>query len=185
MIPLKITWRNVAPSPAIEENIREKAEKLDQFIDEVTNCRVVLEVPHRHQRKGKLYHVRLDIKVPGGEVVINREPDKRSARADVYVSIQEAFDAARRQLQDHVRRRRGDIKGHELPPHGRVDRLFPEEGYGFLSTLDGRQIYFHKNSVLEGRFEDLTVGTAVHFTEEDGEKGPQAASVKVVGPPAA
>ena len=106
MVPLNITWRNVSSSPAIEAEIRAKASKLEQFIDQIIHCRVVLEVPHRRHHKGKLYHVRLDISVPGGEIVINREPDRRAAREDVYVSIHEAFDAARRQLQDFAREQR-------------------------------------------------------------------------------
>ena len=181
MIPLDITWRNVSPSPAIEDDIREKANKLDQFIDEIIKCRVVLEVPHRRHHKGKLYHVRLDISVPGSEIVINREPDQHAAREDVYVSIHEAFDAARRQLQDYARRRRREVKGHEAGPFARISRLFPDDGYGFLETVDGREIYFHKNSVLDASFESIVVGMEVHFSEEEGEKGPQASTVKVVG----
>lgn len=183
MIPLKIAFRNVSSSRAIEDNIREKASKLGQFFDRITSCRVVLEVPHRHHHKGKLFHVRLDIKVPGGEIVINREPDKHSSREDVFVSIQEAFDAARRQLQDYARRKRGEVKDHELPPLARISKLFPEEGFGFLETLDGREVYFHKNSVLDGHFEHMEIGVEVHFSEEEGEKGPQASSVKLVGKP--
>jgi len=181
MIPLKITYRNVSSSQAIEDSIREKASKLEQFFDRITSCRVVLEVPHRHHHKGMLYHVRLDINVPGGEIVINREPDQHSAREDVFVSIQEAFDAAKRQLQNYARRKRGEVKGHELPPLARISKLFPKEGFGFLETLDGREVYFHKNSVLDGHFEHMEIGAEVHFSEEKGEKGPQASSVKIAG----
>ena len=183
MIPLKITFRNVSSSQAIEDTIRERASKLDQFFDRITSCRVVLEVPHRRHHKGKLYHVRVDIKVPGGEIVINREPDKHSAREDVYVSIQEAFDAARRQLQDHARRKRGDVKDHVVAPVARVSKLFLEQGYGFLETVDGREVYFNKNSILGELFEHMKVGSQVHFSDEEGEKGPQASSVKLMGKP--
>ena len=181
MIPLKITFRNISSSKTIEEHIRERASKLDQFFDRITSCRVVLEVPHRHHHKGKLSHVRLDIKVPGGVIVINREPDQHSAREDVYVSIQEAFDAARRQLQDHARRKRGDVKDHGVVPLGRVSKLFPEQGYGFLETVEGREVYFNSKSVLSGLFEQMEVGAQVHFSDEEGEKGPQASSVKLLG----
>ncbi len=180
-VPLQITFRNIPPTEAIEANIREKAAKLDQFYDRVTNCRVVVAVPHRRHHKGKLYQLRVDIKVPGWEVVINREPTKHSTHEDVYVSIQQAFDAARRQLQDYARRQRGEVKGHEGVPIARVSKLFADEGYGFLETADGREIYFHRNSVLDGHFEHMEVGTEVHFAEEDGEKGPQASTVRPVG----
>ncbi|MCH6545207.1 MAG: HPF/RaiA family ribosome-associated protein [Deltaproteobacteria bacterium] len=180
-VPLQITFRNMPPTEAIEAHIREKAAKLDQFYDRVMSCRVVMEVPHRRHHKGKLYHVRVDIKVPGWEVVINREPTKHSAHEDVYVSVQQAFDAARRQLQDYARRQRGEVKGHEGVPIARVSKLFADEGYGFLETADGREIYFHRNSVLDGHFEHMDVGTEVHFAEEDGERGTQASTVRHVG----
>jgi hypothetical protein len=72
--PLQITYRRVKPTPQIEEWIRDEAEKLDTFYNHVMACRVAIEVPHRHRRKGDSYHVRIDVKVPGGEVVVNREP---------------------------------------------------------------------------------------------------------------
>jgi len=181
MVPLQITFRNMPPTEAIEANIREKAAKLDHFYDRITSCRVVVEVPHRRHHKGKLYHVRVDIKVPGWEVVINREPSKHSAHEDIYVAIQQAFDAARRQLQDYARRQRGGVKGHESVPIARVSKLLADEGYGFLETADGREVYFHRNSVLDGHFEHMEVGTEVHFAEEDRDKGPQASTVRSVG----
>jgi cold shock CspA family protein/ribosome-associated translation inhibitor RaiA len=169
------------PSEAIETNIREKAVKLDSFYDRIMSCRVVVEAPHRHHRKGKLYHVRVDMTMPGGELVINREPSKRAAHKDVYVAIRDAFDAARRQLQDFARRQRGTLKVHEPVPLARVSKLFPEKGFGFLETSDGREIYFHRNSVLEPGFSRLEIGTEVTFAEEQGDRGPQASTVKFAG----
>ncbi len=119
MLPLQITFRNIPSSEAIEASIRERAGKLDLFYDIITSCRVVVEVPHRHH-KGKLYHVRVDITVPGGELVINRESTKRTAHEEVYVLIQKAFDTARRQLQDYARRQWGEVKGHEITPHSKL-----------------------------------------------------------------
>ncbi len=180
-VPLQITFRNMDSTEVIEDEIRDKASKLDHFYDRITSCRVVVEVPHRHHHKGIAYHVRVDVKVPGWEVVINREPTKHSTHEDVYISIQEAFDAARRQLQDYARRQRGEVKGHEGVPMARVSKVFSQGGYGFLETEDGREIYFHRNSVLDGHFEHMEVGTEVHFAEEAGEKGPQASTVRPVG----
>jgi cold shock CspA family protein/ribosome-associated translation inhibitor RaiA len=203
-IPLQITFRNMPPSQAIEDNIREKASKLEAFHDRIMSCRVIVEAPHRHHRKGKAYEVRIDLTVPGGELVINRspkrlkaaksglaeppetrlieshEPSKHSAHADVYVAIRDAFNAAGRKLQDHARRQSGAVKLHEGPPRARVAKLFPEERYGFLETPDGREIYFHSNSVLQPGFGDLDVGAEVYFAEERGEKGPQASTVRFV-----
>jgi cold shock CspA family protein len=169
------------------------------------SCRVTVEAPHRHHHKGKSYVVRIDMTVPGGEVVVNHEPkhlvaaraahaeelenalaenhepSKHAAREDVYVAIRDAFNAAARKLQDHARRRRGEIKIHESTPLARVTKIFPFEDYGFLQTPDGREVYFHKNSVLPPGFDRLEVGTEVHYAEELGEKGPQASTVRVAG----
>jgi cold shock CspA family protein/ribosome-associated translation inhibitor RaiA len=204
-IPLQITFRNMAPSLAIESNVREKAAKLDELYPEIMSCRVIVEAPHRHHHKGKAYLTRIDLTVPGAELVVNRapkrlaaaklngddepekdfaevhEPSKHAAHEDLYVAIRDAFNAAGRKLQDHARRRRGKVKIHEPAPTARIVKLFPIEDYGFLETLDGREVYFHKNSVLAPGFDHLEVGHEVHFAEEMGEKGPQATTVRLAG----
>ncbi|HHT9123278.1 MAG TPA: cold-shock protein, partial [Candidatus Wunengus sp. YC63] len=97
-----------------------------------------------------------------------------------YVSIRDAFHDARRKLEDFARRQRGDVKHHEEPTHARISALFPDKGYGFLTTPDGREVYFHEHSVLNRKFKQLEIGIEVRFAEEMGEKGPQASSVTVV-----
>jgi cold shock CspA family protein len=110
------------------------------------------------------------------------EESKRSevhaGHKDIYVVIRDAFKEARRQLQDYVRRARGQTKIHEPMPAGRVSKLFPDEDYGFLETADEREIYFHRNSVLNRAFDRLKIGSSVSFTEEIGEKGAQASTVR-------
>src|SRR4030042_410086 len=113
-IPLQISFRNMDPSPAVEERIRKKAEKLERFNDRVVGCTVVVEAPHRHHHKGKLYNVRVDISVPGKDVVVDRAKPTDHAHEDVYVAVRDAFAAAVRQLEDQTRKRRGKIK----PPPG-------------------------------------------------------------------
>src|SRR5215471_7227027 len=192
--PLQVKFRNMPRSQAIEDNIREKASKLESFYDRIMSCRVVVAAPHRHHRKGKAYEVRIDLTVPGDELVINRWPkrlkaaksslteqletelieshqrSKQRSHADMYVAIRDAFNAAGRKLQDYARRQRGTVKLHEIPPRARVSKLFPEEKYGFLETPEGREIYFHGNSVLQPGFDRLRVGAEVHFAEEQGEE---------------
>ena len=104
--PLQITFRNMNPSDAVRVKVEERAEKLEKFHDHINGCHVVIEAPHKHHRKGKLYWVRIDLTVPNGELVVNRNPSKRSSHEDVYVAIRDAFDAARRRLEDHVRKHR-------------------------------------------------------------------------------
>ena len=173
-IPLQITARNFDLTETIEDAIREKAQKLDLFYDQIMRCRVLVEAPHRRHHKGVLFNTRIDITVPGGEIVIKREPHE-----DLYVSIGDAFRAAQRQIEDYDRERRRKVKYHEEMPRAIVSALFPEKGYGFLTTPDGREFYFHKNSVLHDKFKNLKIGMKVRFVEELGEKGAQASTVKV------
>lgn len=107
-IPLQITIRGIEHSDALETHIREKADKLEEFFSHVMSCRVVVEVPHKHHQQGKQFNVRIDIGVPGSEIVVNRDHAE-----DVYVALRDAFDAAKRQLEDYARKIRGDVKTHK------------------------------------------------------------------------
>jgi cold shock CspA family protein/ribosome-associated translation inhibitor RaiA len=180
-IPLQVSFRHMEHSEAIEALIREKVAKLDASPDHIMGCRVVVEPAGKHHEFGNLYQVRIDITVPGEEVVVVREPSQHTQYRDINVAVRDAFDSARRQLEDYVRRRRGCVKTLETAPHARISKLIPEEGYGFLATPDGREIYFHRHSVLEDEFDRLEVGTEVTFVEEEGKKGPQASTVRPVG----
>lgn len=180
-IPLQISFNGMDHSDAVEQNIRERATKLERFHDHIVGCRVIVEAPHQHHHKGGLYRVKLDISVPGGELIVNRAPDEHHAHEDVYVAIRDAFNAARRQLEDYQRKRRGKVKAHEPPPHGRIAALYPEMDYGTLQTPDGREIYFHRNSVVDADFDRLEEGMEVRFSEEAGEEGPQASTVHIIG----
>jgi ribosome-associated translation inhibitor RaiA len=178
---VEIDFRDMPPSPALERRIRGRAAKLAKFCDDILRCHVVVEAPHRHHHRGQLYHVKVMVSVPGGEIVINRSPAEDRAHEDAYVAVRDAFDAARRKLEDHVRRRRADVKHHEPQPRGRVCRIYPIMDYGMIEAPDGREIYFHRNSVIGGDFDRLEVGTEVRFAEEPGDLGPHATTVHVVG----
>lgn len=180
-LPLQLTFRNMEPSEAMEANIREKAAKLDQFCHEIMRCRVVVEAQHHHHHKGNLYHVRIDITVPDNEIVVGQAHDLHHSHEDVYVAIRDAFDNARRKLEDYARRRQQHVKTHDVQPHGRILQLFRDEGYGKIESADGREIYFHKNSVINAEFDKLAIGMEVRFDEEPGDLGPQASTVKVEG----
>jgi len=180
-VPLQISFRDMAPSPAIEARIREKAARLERFFDRIIGCRVIVEEKNRHQRKGKLYNVRVEVTVPGKDVFVGHVGPQDHAHEDVYVAIRDAFDAVRRRLEDYERRRRGDVKHHESQPHGRVVELHPEEDSGRIETDDGRVVYFHRNSIIGADIGQLALGTEVRFVEEMGERGPQASTVHVVG----
>ena len=176
--PVQITFRNMEPSAAVEDRVRERATRLDTYHDRIMRCRVVVESPHRHRHQGKVFHVRIDVTVPQGEIVVSQEPELDHAHEDVFVAIRDAFDAMQRRLQDHARQQRGAVKTHEPAPAGRIVRLFQDDGYGFIETADAREIYFHRNAVVDADFADLQVGARVEFIEEQGEQGPQASTVR-------
>jgi ribosomal subunit interface protein len=171
-LPLEISSKNVHLSDEMEELIREKAAKLDNIYDQIIGCRIMVDIPHRSQRSGMHYNVRIDITLPGGEIVVKREPDE-----DLYAAISNSFEVAQRRLKDHAGKQRGEVKYHEEKPVARISKLFHEEGYGFLQTPEGKEVYFHENALITGRFKDLEIGTPVSYIEQAGEKGPQASSV--------
>lgn len=180
-VPLQVTFRGFSHSDAVESNIREKAAKLEQFYSDIMSCRIIVEAKHHHHHKGNLYHVRIDLGVPNKELVVSHEHHDEHAHEDVYVAIRNAFDAAKRQLEDFARKQRGKIKTHEPPLHGRIVKLAAEEEHGLIETSDGREIYFHRNSVADGAFDKLEVGSEVRFVEQDGMEGPRASTVHLIG----
>jgi len=178
--PVQITLRNVPQSDALEAHIREKTASMEKFHPRITGYQVVVEIPHKHKHQGNLFDVRLDIRVPGEEIVLNREQAE-----DVYVALRDVFDAARRRLEDHARRMRGEVKLHAEPARGRVARLFAEEGYGFIETPAGDEYYFHRDNVVSPGFDDLREGADVHFIADMSADTPQAKRVSAGRHPAA
>lgn len=130
-LPVQITWRDMAPSTAVGTKIREEAAKLEEFYDHITSCRVTIEIPRRYQNGEYQFHIRIDLTVPGAEIVVNHEPTLHSSlrrteseeqakgqelsapHKDVYVTIRDAFKVARRKLQEYSHRRNGVVKHHE------------------------------------------------------------------------
>jgi hypothetical protein len=128
-LPPQITLHGIGPSPAIERALRRKLAWLRRYYPRIMGCRVTVEAPHRHHRKGRLYRVRVEVTVPGG--------------------------------MDYARRQRGQVKAQAAMQRGSVRQL--EADHGFLDAEDGRDVYFHRNSVV-------------------GDKGPQASTVAIVRP---
>lgn len=117
--PLQISYRNFPSSEALDLCIREEVDKLEQFYDHVTSCRVLVEMPHRSKRQGKHFHVRIDVVVPGQELVVGRDPAQKATHEDPYLAVAEAFRAARRKLQAYTHRRWRDSKRRVAAAKGR------------------------------------------------------------------
>jgi ribosomal subunit interface protein len=173
-LPPQITFRDLARSEAIETAINEKISRLEKFFSHIMSCRVTVGLIQKHKHQGKLYNIRIDLAIPGSEIVVNRDKAE-----DVYVAIRDAFDAAKRQIEEHARRMRGDTKVHELESHGRIARLFADEGYGFIEKADGTELYFHRYNCVHPDFDHLSEGDPVTFLEEMAGEGLQANRVHV------
>ena len=180
--PVEIDFQGMAGTPEVRASIEKHVTELEQRYGRVTACRVVLKGPGGHHRTGGLYEVHIHLALPNGrEVNVARTPPADERHADVSFAISDAFKHARRRLQDHVRRLQGQVKQHEDQPIATVKNLDASGEFGFLEAADGHEVYFHRNSVLDGAFSRLVVGMHVTFAEEMGEKGPQASTVKLLG----
>ncbi|WP_112661565.1 HPF/RaiA family ribosome-associated protein [Microvirga flavescens] len=181
-VKAQVDFQGFKPSDQIRTLIDDNVGRLEEFYERITACRVVMKSPGERHKTGGLYEVNIHIVLPyGHEVAIEKTPPEDERFADPFFAIRDAFNRARRRLQDEVRDLRSEIKTHEEQPIGTVRLIHPEEGYGFIETAEGKEIYFHKNSVLNDAFAQLAAGTRVSFAEEEGEKGPQASTVKLLG----
>jgi cold shock CspA family protein/ribosome-associated translation inhibitor RaiA len=163
-------------SPAHRAMIRRESAKLSGFYGRILEIRVVVTVPNRRlHREVMAYEVRVHLAVPRGEIVV-----RRCQHTNLLTAVQNAFAAARRRLQDFTRRERPPLGARATSLSGRVTHLFPFEGYGFIEGAEA-DVYFHRRSVLAGRFADLEVGDRVRYSVEVGRKGPQASTVAPSG----
>lgn len=180
-VPIKVVYRGLLPQykEGIEGEVRLLAGKLDKFHPGIISCRIVVEMPHKRHHDGNLFRATITLNVPDKQIVVSREHPVSQINENIYVAVRYAFDGAIRQLEEYDLIKSRDVKGHDLHPHGTVSKLFAEAGYGFIESPEGREIYFHKNSVLDG-FKKLKIGVEVRFEEEEGEKGPQASTVKIL-----
>ncbi len=181
-IPAQIDFQGFEPTERQRSLIAQKLSGLEEFFGRITACRLVMKGPGQRHRTGGQYEVNIHLVLPDGhEVAVERTPPADERFADPVFAINDAFSRARRRLQDEARRLQGEVKAHEGQPVASVRQIWPEEGYGFLESADGREIYFHRNSVLDEAFPHLKPGARVTFVEETGDKGPQASTVRLLG----
>ena len=178
---VEIEFKEMVASPAVQNMVADHVKKLERLYGRITACRVVVKGPGNRHKTGGLYDVNIRLALPDGlEVDIGRTPKDDERHSDLPFAINDAFKRAGRRLQDSARRMEGMVKSHEGQPVGTVVRLDPGGEFGFLRSNDGKEIYFHRNSVLDGEFSELAVGSRVVFADEIGEKGAQATTVKPV-----
>jgi len=174
--PLQITFGHMDP---LDVRVRELASRFDKFSANIMRCHVIVHTLSHRAHLGALYDFEIDITLPDEEISIRRAHPADHAHESPYVALRDAFRAARRKL-DYERRRRLDVKSHIGPAEGRICELDAEHDWGRIETAEGRLIYFHRNSVLGSRFEDLATGAKVRCAGESGDLGPHASTVHVV-----
>ena len=179
-MPVEIDFQGMKANDVLRAAINEHLDSLERRCGRLTSCRISVRAPSEHHRNGGLYEVTINLTLPQGRTVeIGRTPSADERHADVNFAVNDAFKRARRRLQDQARRMRGDIKQHDEQPIGTIKRL--DGSFGFIETADGRDIYFHRNSVLNEGFSQLVPGARVSYFEEIGEKGAQASTVRLLG----
>ena len=182
--PVEVDFQGMAGRPDILASIKRHVAGMERRYGRVTACRVVLKGPGGHHRSGGLYEVNIHLVLPNGrEVIVGRTAQADERHADLLFAVNDAFKRARRQLQDHVRHLQGQVKRHGGQPIGTVTSFDPSGEFGYLQTADGREVYFHKNSVLDGDFYKLETGSEVRLViaEDEGVEGAQASSVIPIG----
>ncbi len=176
----EIDFQDMEPSDAVRDQIAHKIARLEDHYGRMTACRVILKGPGGRHRTGGQYDINIHLVLPDKrEVSVGRTPTQDERFQNLDFALNDAFKRARRQLQDEVGRIRGEVKHHAPEPVAVVKTLIREEGYGYLESGDGREIYFHENCVSDPGFDSLRVGERVNFVEsDDGRQGPQASRVK-------
>jgi cold shock CspA family protein len=180
--PVEIDYLGQNPPEPVRDAIEAHVAALEKRFGRITSCRIAVETASGRHRTGGLHHVKIHLALPSGKTVdIDRLADNDERLADLTFAVNHAFKRARRRLLDQVRRMQGQVKVNAREPQGTITRIDPSGDFGFLETPDGREIYFHRNSVLNDAFSNLKAGSRVTFFEETGEKGPQASTVKIAG----
>jgi ribosome-associated translation inhibitor RaiA len=185
--PLEISFRNLDSSDFLRNLAEERAARLEKFHPRIIGCRVVIEAPHRSaEGHNPPLGVSVEVDVPGRPRIVARDmEEQRELKGDHLAALNRAFEAIERQLGEMTERQRGDVKRHENARQtGNVVRLFPEQNYGFVQIAGGPELYFTRNAVIGGSFDELEAGTMVQVTMATGEgpMGPQASSVEMMGP---
>jgi cold shock CspA family protein len=171
-IPAEITWHNMDPIPHVAKRINHR----------IIRCHVVVEAPHQRHRQGNQYEVRVDVTTPGGQFSIGRRPGDDHAHTRLLVAVRDAFDAMERQLRRWNDEHSGRPEVHAAPLQGRISEIDQNAGSGQIAATDGRLVYFHRNSVVGGKFDELRAGDTVELVVDRGEDavGAHASTVRPI-----
>jgi cold shock CspA family protein/ribosome-associated translation inhibitor RaiA len=178
----RISFRNLEPLESVREHVIKRIRQLEEVHPRIVGCDVVIEAPQRKKVTGQEFEVHVTVQVPGENINVSRSVGRSFAAEDVNIAIHQAFDAARKRLKTR-KKKMGKVEVKEHPPvlHGKVNRLFPGEGYGFIQADDGKDVFFERDSLTAENWNNVQIGSVVRFREESGDKGPFATSVTIDG----
>jgi cold shock CspA family protein len=181
-IPLEVSFHGMSRSKSLETLIQNDITKLEKVCDNLISCRVGIKLEQKSRRTANPFRVRIEMRMPPGhDLVINHKSGLKEDSEDLPTTVRNAFRTAHRRLKQQVEKQRGARKTHpQQETMALVTKIFSDEGYGFLRSTEGEEIYFHRNSILNYNFEELRPGAGVRFTAELGDEGLQASSVQVV-----
>ena len=183
-VPLELSFDGIEKTTPVEQLIHEQVAKLEKYFDHIISCRVTVERP---QAAGNPYGIRIIVRVPPEhELVVRQEAAEGAVHEDLDTLIRDAFKRMQRQIKKHAAQLRGEVKSHpDQVASALVVRIFHDQDYGFLKTINDEEVYFHRNSVLNDDFDRLEIGTGVRFQPEQGDEGLQASTVQIVDKPGA
>ena len=182
-IPLEVSFTGLPHDDSIEELVIEKVRHLEKVHAGIMNCRVAITAPHKRHRKGNLPEVSIELHLPGGELAVRQRQTDVGEHEHAEVAVRDGFAAMARKLNAWKQRRRHDVKHHEGMLQGRIDSIDHARDFGQILATDHRLIYFHRNSVVDGDFDDLAKGDKVELVVQidESEIGPQASTVRPIG----
>jgi ribosome-associated translation inhibitor RaiA/cold shock CspA family protein len=186
-VPLEVAFHNIDSSDWAEQEIRERVADLEKIYARLTSCRVRVDQRAQNNNGTIPPVVHIELGIPGRpDVVVSHEPDhlmRKYQRPDLHKAINEAFRIAERRLVDLKEKRDGRTKEphHDGPNQalGQIAEMDPAGEFGFLLTKEGALLYFHRNAMLSGNFDDLRRGHEVHYVDAMGDTGPIASKVRV------
>lgn len=182
--PIEVAFRHVDPTDEIKALIHEKADHLETYFDGITSCHVYVRAPHHSQRKGNLFEVTVELRVPGTELVVRNDMGDVAEHEHLRVAIRDAFAAMTTELKRWKAQIRDEVKTTDGGPlQGKVVEIRHDEDFGQIIATDQRLVYFHRNSVVDGSFDALQPRDPVELVVQTGESpvGPQASTVRRIG----
>lgn len=177
--PLEVVFRNMRPSQEIEAQVEKHIAKLEKIFQKIVSCRVAIELPNKKEKTDDVPNVHIELHVPGKTLIVRRDhhAKERHQKPNVTTALHDAFEAIALQLKDYKERLQREVKDHPAPLRARISNLRRDRDFGFLTTSEGKELYFHRNSVMNGDFAALKDGDVVQYVEGAGDTGPTASKV--------